>query len=646
MKIVQVLTALLLAPAALAQGPAPDGPWNDATKSYQERATLWLTQRTEGVNGLADGVQRYALACLFFATYAQVNKYSDGTAEWVVTDNWLSDENVCDWFGITCDDKNVVEKIDLHSNGLTGIFPLEMGTLGRILKYIDISDNEIANINSENGWMSGMEKLLHLDIHYTNFDYPGIPTYIGDITSLEYLDVSETWFYGPLLGAIFQNLQNLTYLDIGDNSFEFNAFPDEIASLPKLENLYIEFTDLGGTLDWMKLLNPGIKQVWTDRNPFGFATIPSEVGNLVSLESLSLVGCELEGSLPTELGMLQNMTEMWFYNNTLDGIIPTEIGTLSNLVTFRTEDNMMMGEMPSEICDLTDDLLKQLATDCLGPDEDVTCSCCQCCESPCFPPTVPLPGFCFSGDSLVEVANKGHIRMNDLKINDEVHVGNGEFSRVYSFGHYNTHTTGKYLRLFSSELDRPLEISKDHMLFVEQRGAVPAATVSVGDNLSLGNGRTTKVTKIANVNSVGVFAPFTESGTIVVNGVLASSYVSLQPESEFFSAGGVKIVSMHWLAHAFQAPHRMICKINASFCTSETYSEEGISNWVYGPHLASKWLLDQHAAVFAVLSVFVILSGVALYLIEACFLNIGLVAAATFGLFVYVAGGKQKAKAI
>jgi hypothetical protein len=34
--------------------------------------------------------------------------------------------------------------------------------------------------------------------------------------------------------------------------------------------------------------------------------------------------------------------------------------------------------------------------------------------------------------------------------------------------------------------------------------------------------------KIGFIESAGAFAPFTESGTIVVNGVVASNYVSLQ----------------------------------------------------------------------------------------------------------------------
>ena len=54
--------------------------------------------------------------------------------------------------------------------------------------------------------------------------------------------------------------------------------------------------------------------------------------------------------------------------------------------------------------------------------------------------------------------------------------------------------------------------------------------VGVGDKLLMGAGGVIKVTKIATVNRQGAFAPFTESGTIVVSDILASSYVSLQEE--------------------------------------------------------------------------------------------------------------------
>jgi hypothetical protein len=244
---------------------------------------------------------------------------------------------------------------------------------------------------------------------------------------------------------------------------------------------------------------------------------------------------------------------------------------------------------------------------------------------PVPPPSgVPEPPFtiCFSGRNMVLTKERGYIRIEDVEIGDMVHAGHNKYSRIYSFGHRNQHNYAQYLQLHFG--DQPLEISHDHMVFVDRLGAIPASKVGVGDKLLLGAGGVIKVTKISTVNRQGAFAPFTESGTIVVSDILASSYVSLQEESANFEVAGVNIVSMQWLAHAFQAPHRMVCRWNSEFCKTETYTEEGISKRVYGPFLASKWLLGQHVVIVAVLSVPAVMTGVVLYLVEAIFSNLAL----------------------
>lgn len=80
----------------------------------------------------------------------------------------------------------------------------------------------------------------------------------------------------------------------------------------------------------------------------------------------------------------------------------------------------------------------------------------------------------------------------------------------------------------SANKKNPLEMSPDHVIVVDSKSDHPirAATVQVGDVL---NGETKmEVTKIGTVPRKGVYAPPTPSGTIVVNGVVSSSYISLQ----------------------------------------------------------------------------------------------------------------------
>jgi hypothetical protein len=57
---------------------------------------------------------------------------------------------------------------------------------------------------------------------------------------------------------------------------------------------------------------------------------------------------------------------------------------------------------------------------------------------------------------------------------------------------------------------------------------------------------------------------------------------------------------MHYLAHLFQAPHRIVCEVMATFCQEETYIN-GVSAWASGPLHVFRWLLRQKP-VFVVIA--------------------------------------------
>lgn len=201
-------------------------------------------------------------------------------------------------------------------------------------------------------------------------------------------------------------------------------------------------------------------------------------------------------------------------------------------------------------------------------------------------------GICFSGSNTVEVHGKGEVAMRDIAIGDMVKVAGGKFSEIYSFGHYEHDVEASFLSI-DAGLEKPLVLSGDHMVFVDDK-AVAASTIAVGDKLSLVGGFAT-VKAIKAVTEAGVFAPFTKDGTIVVNSIVASSYVNLKGDRSLV-IGGILAFDLHWLAHLSQAPHRLACEISPSFCASETYNQ-GVSVWVETPLAFSLWLVKQNPFV-------------------------------------------------
>lgn len=212
----------------------------------------------------------------------------------------------------------------------------------------------------------------------------------------------------------------------------------------------------------------------------------------------------------------------------------------------------------------------------------------------------PPMAFCFASEAMVEVSDhRGHISMKDLRIGDYVKVASGDFSQVYSFGHYEPNVKGEYLsiKVRSNSNIKPLLISSHHMVLLENQEYVPASRVTVGDSLTLANGDHVAVKSIKSVMRKGAFAPFTKDGSIIVNGLVVSSFVALEQDaSSSFMIGGFKTLSLHTLAYVFEAPHRIMCSINFDyFCQEETYSKEGLSAWIEGPLAASQWLVQQAA---------------------------------------------------
>jgi Leucine-rich repeat (LRR) protein len=77
--------------------------------------------------------------------------------------------------------------------------------------------------------------------------------------------------------------------------------------------------------------------------------IPTEIGQLVNLNFLSLSDNKLTGKIPTEIRQLVNLDYLSLHHNKLTGKIPTEIGQLVNLNFLCLNDNKLTGKIPTEI---------------------------------------------------------------------------------------------------------------------------------------------------------------------------------------------------------------------------------------------------------------------------------------------------------
>lgn len=211
------------------------------------------------------------------------------------------------------------------------------------------------------------------------------------------------------------------------------------------------------------------------------------------------------------------------------------------------------------------------------------------------------PKFCFSGENTVHVQNRGVTTMRALRVGDMVTTLNGNFERVYSFGHYSHFEVVDYIQIFTANQTDPLEITPDHLVFVQEPGisgsmtAQPASRIHVGSVLvSATNIGGIVVERIGLVSRRGFYAPFTPSGMIAVNEVVASNYVTFQKDSASLVIGGFNTtVPMHWLTHLVLSPYRMYCggSRHRSLCGNADRSRTETSVLLRPPLLLAEWLL-------------------------------------------------------
>ncbi|KAI3984970.1 hypothetical protein MKX01_004738 [Papaver californicum] len=181
-----------------------------------------------------------------------------------------------------------------------------------------------------------------------------LPQNFNQLSELENLGLQRNKFNGKL--PTFKGLSKLTKAYLGGN--QFDTIPvDFLQGLDSLQILTLEGNPLNKTTGW---------------------SIPSYLQNSAQLQTLSMVDCNLIGTIPDWLGTMASLEHLRLSNNRLTGVIPESfkgssvqtlwlnnqdgggftgtidvIGSMTSLTTAWLHGNQFTGMIPSNIGELT-----------------------------------------------------------------------------------------------------------------------------------------------------------------------------------------------------------------------------------------------------------------------------------------------------
>ncbi|XP_058208249.1 receptor-like protein EIX1 [Rhododendron vialii] len=306
--------------------------------------------------------------------------------------SWDIGEDCCKWTGVVCDN-------------FTG--HVREILLGNPYEYSFENDPDYAAYQMYrlggklNPSLLDLKHLQYLDLSLNYFHGAHIPSFIGSIATLRYLNLSWAGFSGtipPQLG----NVTTMCYLDLGSNYGLLCGNLQWLSRLFLLQHLGMSRVNLSKALDWLEVTSnlPSLVELHlsdceleyvslSSTNKINFTSldildlsfnhhlgpsVPGWILNLNHLVYLDLSMCLFYGPIPSRL---QNMTSLrvldwslnhfnstipnWLYssshlqslslceNDLLHGAVSIAIGNLTSLVSLDLSLNQLQGSIPTSL---------------------------------------------------------------------------------------------------------------------------------------------------------------------------------------------------------------------------------------------------------------------------------------------------------
>ncbi|KAE8676987.1 putative Leucine-rich repeat protein kinase family protein [Hibiscus syriacus] len=286
-----------------------------------------------------------------------------------------------------------LQLLSLSTNQLEGSLPVEIGNLN-MLQFFFIGDNNFQGGILEKIVNLTLLKMIDCSLREIIIFVGQIPPVIFNMSTLSTISFesnqlsgslpSNTGLWLPNLEELYlannrlvgpfpmsiSNASQLTTLDISHNFFS-GSIPDTLGNLRNLKRLNLDVNNLTSSrLSFLYSLTNcrGLEVLDFSDNVLISGVIPTTIGGLKELQSLSLGDNQLEGPIPSELCQLNKLGFLVLSNNKMSGPIPACLGNLISLRQLLLGSNMFSSSIPSTLTGLTTILILNLSSNSLtGP---------------------------------------------------------------------------------------------------------------------------------------------------------------------------------------------------------------------------------------------------------------------------------------
>lgn len=268
--------------------------------------------------------------------------------KWDRSDNWLTKDDYCSWYGIECWDigdskTGRVRKILLPNNGLIGNVPETIYSMNH-LTTVDFSRNAIIL-----SFKNFKESLHMFSVNVANTktkDFDGIE----HATNFFHELFADNTRLGGAIPTEILSIKNLKVLSLMECDLS-GEIPDELFNLVELQELYLSNNDLRGTIPdrWHELSN--LRVLAIAKNQFK-GPVPSSLDNAASLIAISLQdqitkGGGLVGSV-MPMATTTTIRTLLMGNNKLEGDLPEDMLTAVEgdlPITVDLSNNLITGKV-------------------------------------------------------------------------------------------------------------------------------------------------------------------------------------------------------------------------------------------------------------------------------------------------------------